>query len=186
MIEELEDLIEEFPGDANRTRCFAHIINLVAKTAIRQFDTPKAKADEALDAAEAELQRLAEGEDLEDEETLNELRKKEREDKEGESQDDDTDGWVDEMDELDEVEREELRENIRPVRLVLVKVSEVQKYDIQRLTGPSCAKLRFLSSTLVPFSCQHGWSSKKSATRRLRLVRCLVMCRRGGIQPMIC
>ncbi|TDL29000.1 hypothetical protein BD410DRAFT_702115, partial [Rickenella mellea] len=38
MTTELADLIDAFPGDANRTRCFAHILNLVAKSVIRQFD----------------------------------------------------------------------------------------------------------------------------------------------------
>ena len=36
---------------------------------------------------------------------------------------DDIDGWVDEMDELDAVERDMLENSIRPIQLVLVKVS---------------------------------------------------------------
>jgi hypothetical protein len=52
MIVELMDLICNFPGEANRTRCFAHIINLVAKSLLRQFDIPNKKADSALDEAE--------------------------------------------------------------------------------------------------------------------------------------
>ncbi|TDL17969.1 hypothetical protein BD410DRAFT_698447, partial [Rickenella mellea] len=49
MTTELTDLINSFPGDANRTCCFAHILNLVAKSIIRQFDVPKKHADMALD-----------------------------------------------------------------------------------------------------------------------------------------
>ena len=41
MIEELEDRIEEFAGSINHTRCFLHILNLVVKSVIRQFDLPK-------------------------------------------------------------------------------------------------------------------------------------------------
>ncbi|KAG1760280.1 hypothetical protein EDD22DRAFT_757666, partial [Suillus occidentalis] len=52
MVNELSDLLEDFPGETNRTRCFLHIINLVAKTLIRQFDVPKAKADTIMDEAE--------------------------------------------------------------------------------------------------------------------------------------
>ena len=38
MIEELEHLLNDFPGAANQMRCFAHIINLVVKSILRQFD----------------------------------------------------------------------------------------------------------------------------------------------------
>ncbi|KAG1871907.1 hypothetical protein C8R48DRAFT_556663, partial [Suillus tomentosus] len=38
MVNELSDLLEDFPGETNRTQCFLHIVNLVAKTLIRQFD----------------------------------------------------------------------------------------------------------------------------------------------------
>ena len=61
MIVELMDLIHNFPGEANCTRCFAHIINLVAKSLLRQFDIPNKKADSALDEAEKILLELAKG-----------------------------------------------------------------------------------------------------------------------------
>ncbi|KAF8867747.1 hypothetical protein BD779DRAFT_1416233, partial [Infundibulicybe gibba] len=38
MIDELAKLISAFPGAANRTRCFTHILNLTAKSVLRQFD----------------------------------------------------------------------------------------------------------------------------------------------------
>ena len=43
MIKELEKLVVNFPGSANQTRCFFHILNLVVKSIIRQFDVPKSK-----------------------------------------------------------------------------------------------------------------------------------------------
>jgi len=49
----------------------------------------------------------------------------------GHEDDDETDnveGWVDEMALLSDEERAELHENIGPVRLVLVKVSESEHY----------------------------------------------------------
>ncbi|KAF9536806.1 hypothetical protein CPC08DRAFT_608459, partial [Agrocybe pediades] len=49
LISQLPTLLDAFPGAANRTRCFTHILNLVAKVILRQFDTPKKKADQALD-----------------------------------------------------------------------------------------------------------------------------------------
>ena len=35
MIDKLADLLDDFPGEANRTRCFTHILNLVAKNIIK-------------------------------------------------------------------------------------------------------------------------------------------------------
>ncbi|KAG6893928.1 hypothetical protein C0992_008143 [Termitomyces sp. T32_za158] len=43
MVEELAGLLPEFLGAPHQTRCFAHIINLVAKSLLKQFDTPKKK-----------------------------------------------------------------------------------------------------------------------------------------------
>ena len=119
MINELGDLIKSFPGDANHVRCFNHVITLVAKSAIRQFDVPKGQADAALDEAERELRDLAEGIDIEDEMTQGEWEIP------GDDDDDEEngDGWVDEVATLSIADREELEVNVRPIRLVLVKVS---------------------------------------------------------------
>ncbi|TFK81779.1 hypothetical protein K466DRAFT_452428, partial [Polyporus arcularius HHB13444] len=38
MVEALMKLLPGFPGEVNRVRCFTHILNLVAKSLIRQFD----------------------------------------------------------------------------------------------------------------------------------------------------
>ncbi|RDX40980.1 hypothetical protein OH76DRAFT_1300621, partial [Lentinus brumalis] len=38
MVEHLGTLVPAFQGDFHRTRCFAHIINLVVKSLLRQFD----------------------------------------------------------------------------------------------------------------------------------------------------
>ena len=51
MVDELADLLEDFPGESNRTRCFTHIINLIAKSIIKPFNVPKAQANEVLDDA---------------------------------------------------------------------------------------------------------------------------------------
>jgi hypothetical protein len=123
MIEELADLLDDFPGEANRTRCFAHILNLVAKNIMKQFDVPKAHADGVLDDAAKELAALAI--DLDVEERIS----REGQSFEGEGDededDDNLDGWVDVRAELSDVEREELDEGLQPVRLVLVKASYI-------------------------------------------------------------
>lgn len=125
MIEKLPDHISSFPGAENRARCFNHVIALVAKSSIRQFDVPKAQADAALDDAEKELRNLAEGIDIEDEMTQSELDIPLAGDNSDEEEpvEENVDGWVDEVAALSIVDREELEENIRPIRLVLVKVS---------------------------------------------------------------
>ncbi|KAG2737548.1 hypothetical protein P692DRAFT_201670425, partial [Suillus brevipes Sb2] len=38
MVAELAELVPHFSGPSSRTRCFLHIVNLVAKSLIREFD----------------------------------------------------------------------------------------------------------------------------------------------------
>ena len=78
MVEELANLLDDFPGPANQTRCFLHILNLVVKSIIWQFDLLKSKKtsdgkdedDPTLDAATAELLKLAADIDLEEQITV--------------------------------------------------------------------------------------------------------------------
>jgi hypothetical protein len=118
MIDELAKRIAWFPGAENRARCFNHIIALAAKSLIRQFDVPKAQADVELDKAEKELRDLAKGIDIE-----NEIAEGEVEMPDDDEGQENGDGWVDEVAALSIADREELEANIRPIRLVLVKVS---------------------------------------------------------------
>ena len=66
MVDELADLLEDFPGESNKTRCFTHIINLVAKSIIKPFDVPKTQANEVLDDAAKEMAALAIDLDIEE------------------------------------------------------------------------------------------------------------------------
>ena len=116
MIYALAELVVAFPGAANRTRCFTHILNLVVKVILRQFDLPKAKADEALDVASQVLVDLAG--DIEMEEAAMDQRDDEDEDDDGGEE-----GWIDPYDGMSQEDRNELEWAVRPVRLVLVKVS---------------------------------------------------------------
>ena len=117
MIEALKDHLEIFPGESHCTWCFDHIVNLVAKSIIQQFDVPKAKGNESFDDVLRELMVLAEDLDKE------ELATREGEHSKSKGDEDDTDGWVDEREEMSESERKELDDNIQPIRRVLVKVS---------------------------------------------------------------
>lgn len=116
MVDELAELLSSYPGGANRTRCFAHILNLAAKSIIRQFDVPKAQADAALDEAERELQELESRLNLEEDVMAMDG------DGDDDEVDDNVDGWIDERTLMSVVDRAALDESVRPVRLVLVKV----------------------------------------------------------------
>jgi hypothetical protein len=121
MIDHLAILNDDFPGSSNRTRCFAHIINLVVKSILKQFDVPKKQVNRVLDTAERELMVLAE--DLEEEEEEN-LATEEIEGDEDESHkmEDNVDGLVDEAEQLEEEEHVELCKAVLPARMMLTKV----------------------------------------------------------------
>jgi hypothetical protein len=128
MIEQLAKILSNF-SEVNRTQCFLHIVNLCAKSIIRQFDIQKKDADEPVDATERELQDLAEEIDLEEQQAAKLLKQHAIDSKANKASDNnnnDTDGWVDEMAMLSLAERTELHKEIRPVKLVLVKVCHEQ------------------------------------------------------------
>jgi hypothetical protein len=123
MIEELAHLVDDFPGPANQTRCFLHILNLVVKSIIRQFDVPASKKrldgeedDENMDEATKELLKLAGEIDVEEEITVS------AGDEGDATEEDDAEGWVDEHEEMTEDELLDLAASVRPVRLLLTKV----------------------------------------------------------------
>ena len=116
MIDELEDALPNFPGVTNWTWCFLHIVNLIAKQLLKQFDVPRKNADAVLDEVERELWELAEGLDIE------ELVTWEEQEGEDDEDDDNTEGWINEMDILTVEDREELEKSIGPIWVVLVKV----------------------------------------------------------------
>lgn len=116
MIAELANLLDDFPGPANQTRCFTHILNLVVKSVIRQFDLPKSKGDKILDDAAKELLSLAGNIEFEEEELA-------RRDGNEEENDDNVEGWIDERTLMTDIELEELDGSVEPVRLLLTKVS---------------------------------------------------------------
>jgi hypothetical protein len=120
MVEELADLLDDFPGAANRTWCFTHVLNLVAKSIIKQFDVPKNQVNEVLDDVAKELTALAVDLDVEEQITRENLDEGDDGDEE-----DNVDGWTDVREELSEEEREALDKSLQPVRLALVKVNYI-------------------------------------------------------------
>ena len=117
MIEELTHLIDDFPGPANQTRCFLHILNLMVKSIIQQFDLPKSKKtsdnpdedDPMLDVVTMELLKLAGDIDQEEEITVS------AGDIDDSVEDDNKEGWIDERDEMTEDKLNVLAMNIQPV-----------------------------------------------------------------------
>ena len=130
MIEHLATLIENFPGAANQTRCFMHILNLIAKSVLWQFEAPKSKGGNVLDDAARELAAVFDDlDDLDDDDVaLNSGG--DEDDEEGTNDvgddvvDDDEDGLPDERDGMSEEELASLEKSVKPVRLVLTKVSQ--------------------------------------------------------------
>ena len=115
MIDELAKLVDEFPGARNCTRCFTHILNLIAKCILKQFDVPKAKTGIVLDDVVAALQELAGKIESEEEDMAQEMS--------GEAEDDsDNQLLLDAQAGMSEEEVTELEESMKPIQLVLVKV----------------------------------------------------------------
>jgi hypothetical protein len=117
MIEELKYLLEDFPGPANRSRCFTHILNLVVKSIMKEFDLPQFKKD---GIADAELFKLAEDIEKEEAATI-----QDSEDTDDDVVDDNVEGWVDERFDMSEEELEELDEAVKPIRFLLTKVDRL-------------------------------------------------------------
>jgi hypothetical protein len=111
MIEELANLLDDFPGPANQTRCFTHVLNLVVKSIIRQFDSPKSKNDKHLNEATNEMLSFADNIEFEEEAG-------------DDCESDNVEGWIDERELMTEEELEKLDESCEPLRLLLTKVSQ--------------------------------------------------------------
>jgi hypothetical protein len=111
MLEELDDLLSGF-SSLNRTRCFAHILNLVAKALLKQFDV---KSEENNDLNDDERSLL----DIEANVEIEGLTTAQEDDEDDEIDDEE---WVDGADALTPEERTNLEESIRPVKRTLVKV----------------------------------------------------------------
>ena len=128
MVEALATIMSHFSGEANRARCLAHIVNLVAKIILRQFDMPKKKNKNKKDLPE---DKMAVDEDDDDQEEINEemLYKEEREMDDGDNEDDEDGERLQKdaeiMEEVMEGEIDGVVRKVKPVRQALFKVSPI-------------------------------------------------------------
>ena len=120
MIERLAELIDNFPGTTNQTRCFTHILNLVAKSVLRQFEAPKAKGINSINDTMKELAAVSD--ELEDERDDVAVDKEGDEDGDNEGDNDDDDGLPEEREGMSQEQLAELEASVQPIRLVLTKV----------------------------------------------------------------
>lgn len=118
MVHHLAELLDDFPGPANQTRCFAHTLSISAKAVIKQFNVPKADTGEALDEVALALIDMAQEIELED--RLEQEAWVEDDDDEGEDQP--LNAWEDFREGLSDEQRRELDIGVQPVRSTLVKV----------------------------------------------------------------
>ena len=122
MIRHLEVLIDEFRGRKSQTRCFAHILNLIAKSILRQFDIPRAQVNN--DDATVALIELAGNIEFEEEE-MDEYGDNDNDDDNSDDQEEvmeNTDDWVNEREAMTMEQLAELDKSVQPVRQMLVKV----------------------------------------------------------------
>lgn len=135
MVAELAKILPRF-SEVGHTRCFLHIVNLVAKSIIKQFDVPKAENGTEMDRAAQALASLAEGLDIEEEGA--------QDDSDEIADDRPLDGWIDFRSGLTDEEREQIDLSVQPVRATLTKVVTGTRVDLSRtLTNSehSCANL---------------------------------------------
>ena len=122
MIRHLEVLIDEFRGRKSQTRCFAHILNLIAKSILRQFDILRAQVNN--DNATVALIELAGNIEFEEEE-MDEYGDNDNDNDNSDDQEEvmeNTDDWVNEREAMTMEQLAELDKSVQPVRWMLVKV----------------------------------------------------------------
>ena len=128
MIESLATIVLDFAGDANHIRCLAHIVNLVVKIIICQFDmSRKKKKEDKLNSDNdngEELEEATEKLDLEIDEEVEELvRVLDKEEKEmdntpEEADDEENKKLVRDVEIIEEVMEEEVKKVLKMAKLV--------------------------------------------------------------------
>lgn len=121
MIAHLATLIESFPGAANQTRCFNHVLSLTARRILRQFDVPAGGGDDVGTSEEVANALQALATELEHDQIVDDDADSDDED---DVYDEDEEAAVaaEARDGMSEEELAELNASLGPVRLTLTKV----------------------------------------------------------------
>ena len=119
MIDELALHLDEYLGSPSHAQCFAHILNLVVKSMMRQFDVPLKKQGNVVDEVSHESHDLAGDTELEELPTHEEREGNEDEDNVGSN----TEDWIDKWVEMLEEDVRVLDESVKPIHFLLTKVS---------------------------------------------------------------
>ena len=131
MVEEMAHHLENFPGAANQTRCFLHILNLTTKSILQQFEIPSKRksnngngdddGEETISKAMSELVDLSTEIECDDQNSgaVGDL---DDSDDELEGALDNEEGLEDERQDLSDEQITELEKDLIPVRLMLTKV----------------------------------------------------------------
>ena len=85
MIEHLSNTLKDFPGPANQTYCFVHMVNLIVKSILKPFDIRKRKDLQAFNKAAHALADSVDGQEEavpDDEENKDEENEEEEDDNE--------------------------------------------------------------------------------------------------------
>jgi hypothetical protein len=120
MVDHLAKILDNFPSSPNQTHWFAHMLNLIAKCIMRQFNALKKKKerdngwDEAFDALDALANELENNTKNEE----NDANNKEREVEDGEVEK----GTFNGQEGMTAEEVQDLEKTVKPVQRVLVKV----------------------------------------------------------------
>ena len=150
MIENLATIMSHFSGEANRARCLAHIVNMVAKIILRQFEVSKNKkkkkipkevnndnndkiVDTEVDVDKVKVEKVIVDEEAEESDDFEDERdrvldKEEKEmDRGGNDKDnEDSQKLLQDVDILEEQMRDEIDRvgmKVKPVRQALFKVN---------------------------------------------------------------
>ena len=122
MVDHLSTLIDDFPGAANQTQCFNHILNLVTKSILCQFGAPRKNTTVSEDLEDAT--DILTGFELKLEESAEPVDNNfETDNKNEEDITDDEDLQDNDHEGMSEEEVSELERTLVPVQLMLAKVS---------------------------------------------------------------
>ncbi|KDR67829.1 hypothetical protein GALMADRAFT_146839 [Galerina marginata CBS 339.88] len=162
MIEELAKSLEAFPGAANLVSCSLHIVNLVAKGVLHQFEPPKSKKQGNDLFAEGAAELAALSINLEDD--GGQLDDKVEDDVDDAVEDDDVEGLDETRDGMSADEIKELKKEVKPVQLVLAKLRKVA-FTIKNSTTlalpewNSTIKMLELRPQMMPRDVSTRWNS---------------------------